>query len=147
MYSSSSQSHERKSRHWGPDGRALASRRRFHVCHFVTLQSLFSIRKRKASSRKRRSHERERATHTHTQRGEKKRNTEDKMAFIRTAAEGHRSLIFPLIQLFSSFPAAFISPARHAVARRVLRSHKKMFTPAPRVPVISPLCGIVCKST
>lgn len=74
LYSSSSQSHERKSWHWGPDGRALASRRRFHVCHLVTLQSLFSIRKRKAPSRKRRSHERERATHTHTARGKEKKH-------------------------------------------------------------------------
>lgn len=80
--------------------------------HLATLQSLFSIRKRNACGRKVEAG-RERGQHTHTQtqsaRGGKEasRNTEDKMAFIRTAVEGQRSLIFSSFCSLSSFLASF----------------------------------------
>lgn len=95
----------------------------------ATLRSLFSIRKRNARVRKVEAvRERERAINTqHTQRGRKEenRNTEDKMAFIRTAAEGQRSLIFPSFGVSLHFEPPFISPARHMVAQRTFKSHKR----------------------
>lgn len=66
--------------------------------------------------------QRKRATHTHTHRGrerkEPSRNTEDKMAFIRAAVEGQRSLIFPLSLLSLRFSPPFISSVRHVVVQR-----------------------------
>lgn len=96
----------------GPGLRSLTPCFSFGASISATLQSLFSIRKRNACGRKVEAG-RERGQHTHTQtqsaRGGKEasRNTEDKMAFIRTAVEGQRSLIFSSFCSLSSFLASF----------------------------------------
>lgn len=115
-------------RFWGLDGQALASGYRPRVFHLEppswSFSSLyFPLGREMPVDEKWKHREKEGNTHTHThthrgrERKELSRNTEDKMAFIRAAVEGQRSLIFPLSLLSLHFSPPFISSVRHVVVQ------------------------------